>query len=207
MAPDGPYTAVLGLEYSHGNRPEARSGMFVKDTVFPEITVSANLSLFSPNKDGKKDSIRITQQSSREELWEGIITNAKGEEIQKFLWKNNAETFDWDGTDSSGNTVPDGVYTYTVRSTDAAGNETRKSLTPLTVDNRPTTAIITANKTGFSPRLAGADSTIGFSLYAGLREGISSWSVSMIDQNGTIQKQFGASAETGTPLEIGRAHV
>ncbi|TFG63551.1 MAG: hypothetical protein E4H36_05345, partial [Spirochaetales bacterium] len=189
-APDGMYTAALAVQYVQGNLPETATNPFTLDTVFPEISASADYALFSPNDDGKKDAVAITQRSSREDLWEGFIRDAKGVEIRRYLWKNLAESFSWNGTDASGNKVKDDAYTYTVQSTDAAGNETKRTVGPLQSDTRYTSAYITANKTGFAPKGTGPESSIAFSIYTALRDGINSWAVSMVDEAGRIQKQF-----------------
>lgn len=204
-APEGSYTAVLTLQYVQGNQPETNTGAVTLDTVFPEISISSDYTLFSPNGDGKKDSVAFTQRSSKEDLWEGFIRDSKGGEVRKYLWKNSVESFSWDGTDASGNKVKDDAYTYTVQAVDAAGNETRKNLGPIQSDTRYTSAFITANKTGFAPKGSGADSTISFTLYSALRDGISTWSVSMVDAAGRTQKRFsGTGTVPGTVSWDGR---
>ena len=71
--PDGNYKALLAVLYKNGNSPKASSRLFLLDTEYPEIEAKPDLTLFSPDRDGKKDSVRFIQNSSSEALWQGKI--------------------------------------------------------------------------------------------------------------------------------------
>ena len=190
-ASDGRYSAQLTVNYENGNVPIAKTQAFVLDTVAPEIQLSIDRTLFSPNDDGRKDSITINQTSSDEEVWSGKIETVNGEPVRTYSWKNRAPGFTWDGKDEYGNRVKDGSYRYTVSAVDSAGNGTVRKLEGITVDTRPTSVFVTANRTGFSPNGDGTLDDITFSTIVNLREGIESWNLSLLDQSGAVQKKFG----------------
>ena len=60
------------------------------------------------------------------------------------MWKDHPENFSWDGTDSAGNTVPDGLYAYKIVSEDIAGNRTEVEEAGIEIDTRQTSIFLTA---------------------------------------------------------------
>lgn len=199
VAPDGVYQARMDVVYSTGERKNARSVDLVLDTVYPAITLSTEYKLFSPNGDGRKDSVRIEQKSEPGDNWEGQILNARNVAVRSWAWKDKAETLDWDGTDTQGNRLPDGAYRYIVRSEDAAGNKTEKSIEGLTIDTRATQVFVTASLPGFSPNGDGSLDEISFSLLVNLRDGIQSWRLALIDQTGVARRTFSGTSTTPIP--------
>ncbi len=192
--PDGQYGAELEVAYSNGTHPTAQSNPFFVDNHFPKIDVSADTTLFSPDGTSRLQSITIKQSSSAEDVWEGEIVNAKNEHVRGWFWKGKAVDFAWDGKDDNGNIAPDGNYTYIVKSTTTAGNETVKELKGIQIDTRPTPIFLTASATGFSPTPNGTPNTISFTPLVELADGIRSWKVSILNSAGTSVRDF-----TGTP--------
>ncbi|NOY08191.1 MAG: OmpA family protein, partial [Spirochaetes bacterium] len=188
--PDGRYSAGLNVLYRNGNNPTARSNPFFVDTAYPNITVSVSGLLFSPDGDGRLDTITIMQTSSKEDLWEGDFLSSDGQIVRGYFWKEKAPDFSWDGRDNNGNVVPDGSYSYIVKATDRAGNQTMKRIGGIVVDTRPTPISIGASSEGLSPNGDGVRDSIGFSLSVGLKSGIRSWRVEMISANAGVQKVF-----------------
>jgi flagellar hook assembly protein FlgD len=199
-APDGQYTAELEVVYVNGNKPKAETSAFFIDTHYPQIDVTAEYILFSPDGDGRLDTLSIRQSSSDEELWEGQIKNAKGEVVRSWFWKGKAADVTWDGRDENGNSVPDGLYAYTVKAQSRGGNSTIKELRNIQIDTRPTTAYITASATGFSPNGDGVKDSISFSLIAPLKDGVKAWKVSMVNAASGVQKEF--TGQTTVPASI-----
>lgn len=178
-APDGNYTAEISILYLNGNNPIAPSRQFLLDTIYPEVTIKTEYTLFSPNGDNNKDTVLITQESSEENLWEGKIKNANGTVLRTAFWKGKTTDYIWDGKDEAGNIVPDGVYAYEIISTDSAGNTTKAEIKGITVDNRQTSVFVTASAKGFSPNGDGVMDEISFNTIVNLREGIESWKLSI----------------------------
>ncbi len=181
---DGIYRAAIEVIYEKGNVSNAVTRDFIIDSVYPELDAKTDFTLFSPDDDGKKDSIVIRQTSSNEQLITGIIKNEKGEKIREFFWDNKVENIEWDGTDSNGNKAGDGVYTYTLETQDLAGNRTEKKITDIRIDNRQTSVFVTAGSKGFTPNNDGNNDKIEFSTIATLKDGVDNWEF-VIRQDGT----------------------
>jgi flagellar hook assembly protein FlgD/outer membrane protein OmpA-like peptidoglycan-associated protein len=190
-AKDGRYAVELEVTYANGNKPKVISNQFRIDTTFPEITVSADALLFSPDGDGRLDAIAVKQASGEEDLWEGEIRNAKAERVRGFFWKGKAADFTWDGKDDNGNRVPDGFYSYVVKTTRQSGNATAKELRGIQVDTRATPIYATASAAGFSPNGDGLKDDLSFTLLATVKEGIKSWKLSIVHPTAGSQKEFG----------------
>ena len=107
----------------------------VVDNTPPSVEVFTSYPLFSPNGDGVNDTIRISQKDSNvENSWIGKIRSRQGTSLREFDWTGMAMDFSWDGEDGGGVLAPDGMYTYSVRSTDLAGNSATVTLEDIVVD-------------------------------------------------------------------------
>ncbi len=188
--PDGRFSARLSLIYDKGDKPEAVSQPFTVDTVFPKITLSPQYLLFSPDGDGKKDTLKIKQVSDSKELWRGEIIDAQQKVVKTVFWKNGVTDFSWDGTDTAGNHVKDGVYTYRVSAVDEAGNATEKEIRGIEVDTSPTKIFITASAAYISPTGNGKFDDITFKPLVLNKKGIMNWSLELVRTGGTVEKTF-----------------
>ena len=188
--PDGEYLAELELDYSKGDHHEVRTPAFTQDTQAPDIKISTDYTLFSPDGDGLKDEVAIKQKSSREALWEAEVLDVSGEVVRNFYWKGEALSFNWDGKDENGNKIPDGPYTYRIKCTDPAGNRVQKEIRNLKIDTRLTPVFLTVSRNGFSPNGDGFLDDIGFRIYLELNEGIKSWTLELNHAESGLQKRF-----------------
>jgi outer membrane protein OmpA-like peptidoglycan-associated protein len=188
--PDGEYTAELTLEYQKGDRHQVKTGAFSVDTQAPTIEAAAEYGLFSPDGDGSRDFLPITQTSSNEELWEGAFLNAKAEAVRAYYWKGQAASLRWDGKDENGNKIPDGQYLYRVKGTDRAGNSVTREIRGITLDTRQAAAFLTVSAEGFSPNGDKVADSLEFSPVVTLAEGIQSWTLQMVHAEAGVQKTF-----------------
>lgn len=148
---EGTYRGRLTLEYRHGNRPVAHSDPILLDITPPAVQAEAQYPVFSPDGDGRRDTVRIRQSSDRTEGWIGRIVDGDGETVRRYTWNEQVESFVWDGTDEAGNTVPDGVYRYIVEGSDRAGNEGRAEIPVIEVDTVPARLIVTVDRRLIAP--------------------------------------------------------
>ena len=188
--PDGEYSAELALEYQKGDRHLVKTGAFSVDTQAPTIEASAEYGLFSPDGDGNRDFLPITQSSSSEEMWEGAFLNAKGDAVRRYYWKGQAAGLRWDGKDENGNKIPDGQYVYRVKGTDRAGNSVTREIKSLAIDTRQTAAFLTVSAAGFSPNGDKVADSLEASPVVTLAEGIQAWSLQMVHAEAGVQKSF-----------------
>ena len=198
-APDGLYAARIQALYAKGNRPAARSGAFLKDTVSPEISVNVPYKLFSPDSDGNRDDLRISQSSSKEQAFEAELTDSRGNIVKSWFWKDQVESFNWDGRDENGNMVPDGVYTYTIDSTDKAGNSQKRIISGIEVDTKATPVYLTAKNTIFSPVSEDFPEQV-FTAHVTNENGIDNWSLAVVDESGRIVKTMKGEGRVPTVL-------
>ncbi|GHV30474.1 cell envelope biogenesis protein OmpA [Spirochaetia bacterium] len=196
--PDGNYRAAIEVNYAAGNQSSARSRPFAVDTVAPAGTLTTPYTLFSPNGDGRKDTLPLTIRTEGDDPWTAVISDSKGQEIQSWSWTGAApSSVAWDGTDREGNAVPDGVYRFALSSTDEAGNSTRIPLDTITVDARVPRAFFTSSQTAVAPHDGPTGEALRFSVILTPRDGIESWSLELKDESdqrsgGTVRRRFPA---------------
>jgi flagellar hook assembly protein FlgD len=187
--PDGKYQVSLSLEYTNGDVIERVSSPVLLDTVAPQISISSDYLLFSPNGDGNKDTLVVHQKSEPGDDWTGRIKNSAGTILRTWTWKDTAKDFSWDGKDSSG-VLREGQFSYEVSSTDEAGNKGFATLTGIRVDVAKPRVYVTASDTGISPNGDGVRDEVSFSIVVEDREGVESWRFSLKDKNGVEQSYF-----------------
>ncbi len=198
-APDGEYFVDLGVVYRNGNAPRVTLGPLLLDTAAPTVAVSAPYTLFSPDGDGRRDTITIRQQSSVEGLWEGEIRASGGPVVASRFWKGATADLVWDGKDEEGKPVPDGIYSYTVSAVDRAQNRGSGRLDGIRVDTRPTPVGLTAAAQGFSPNGDRVADEIAFNLYVDVRDGIAGWGLTVRDAAGAAVRSVFGTAGTAPP--------
>lgn len=197
LAPNGAYIAVLEVRYSTDEVESARTVEVLLDTLAPAIRLEAADTLFSPNGDGRKDSITIKQDSDAGDTWEGRIVDAAGKTVRAYTWKDKAADFAWDGSDAQGNRVPDGSYRYVVSSTDAAGNKTEKAVERIVVDTKPTQVFVTAAAAGFSPNGDKLADEMAIGIIVNNKDGLSGWKLDIVGPDGAVARTWsGAGAAT-----------
>ncbi|HPE36195.1 MAG TPA: gliding motility-associated C-terminal domain-containing protein, partial [Spirochaetales bacterium] len=201
-APDGGYLAVLEVRYTTDEVETARSVELTLDTVAPSITVSADDTLFSPNGDGRKDSLTIGQSSAAGDSWTGTVYNAAGKAVRVWSWRDQATALEWDGKDANGNVVPDGTYRYVVHSEDAAGNRAEKTVSGIGVDNRQVQVFVTAAAEGFSPNGDGVADTLSVSSIVNQKDGVASWRLAFVDASGAARKTLSGTAIASLPAKL-----
>ena len=193
MAPDGEYQVTARILYRNDDLFNLASPRILVDRVAPKISASAAPMLFSPNGDGNKDTITISQNSSLGDDWTGRMRNAAGLVVRSWSWKSEARSFVWDGKDSSGRVVTDGVYSYEVGASDAAGNAASARVNGIRVDASTSRVYVTASDTGMSPNGDGIRDEVSFTIVVERREGIESWRFSLLDTQGVERSFFGSS--------------
>jgi flagellar hook assembly protein FlgD len=179
LCSDGGYTATLSATAVNGKTSSA-SQSFILDTIPPQASITAPYTLFSPDKDSNKDVLPFNITTSKERRWTGAVTDAGGKTVREYTWYDaTVPSFEWDGADASGNTAPDGSYTFTISAQDEAGNKGSATMVDLVVDARPTSAWILAEHEAVAPN--GKTKTQNFTLNTSLKDGIDSWKFTVTD--------------------------
>jgi len=188
VAPDGTYSLLITAWDDNGNRKDWTAGSVVVKNTPPQAVVSAPVTEFNPV--GPRDKLNLVQRGSAETLWTGTFLDSQGKTVLTRSWqKTSPDSFDWDGRGSDGKVVPDGVYSYVLNTTDAAGNTVTAKAANLIVNSIPTPLDLKINRTAFSPGGTGAK-TLVLQPKAGVSTGLTGWKLEVQDKKGQTYKTF-----------------
>ena len=127
--PDGTYTWSLQGEDAWHNPLPTRSGTVKVDTVAPELAsplalAAAATPVFSPNGDGKAETVSIAFTTNEAGAVDASIRSSGGTTVRSMSVTAlaGAGSVNWDGRNGSGTVVADGTYTIRMSPRDLAGN-------------------------------------------------------------------------------------
>ncbi|MDR0685102.1 MAG: OmpA family protein [Spirochaetaceae bacterium] len=182
-ASEGSYQARLSATARNGSVSNVSAGPVVLDITPPKALLGAPYLLFDPEPDSTRKVIPLLIEAEPEKLWTGaIIPQGQGAApLRSFTWYDGAvPSFDWDGTDDSGNVVKDGTYRFTLSAQDLAGNRATAELSGITVDTRPTRAWITAEHETIAPNGNKTKSQV-FDITVTPEDGVADWRFSLVN--------------------------
>ncbi len=205
---DGSYTARLSVEADNGSVTEVSTSPFAIDKVPPYVLASVPWTDFSPDGDSFQDTMQVfVSDCTQESLWKADITDASGNVIKSYSWKDKIATngkneFEWNGSDVTGNKAPDGIYSLTISSQDEAGNEFSTKIANINLDTRETKAYVTAEYEGFSPNADKFLDTQVFNIRTSVKDGIVSWSFDIKNAEGTAVRSWSDKDSANLPASI-----
>ncbi|MBP7901781.1 MAG: OmpA family protein [Spirochaetes bacterium] len=184
-----PFSFICWDEFD--NYSEKKTGYIVIDNKAPSMEISADTLLFSPNGDGKKDSVVIIQKAVGEssDIWKGSIRDALGNEIRTYTWNTASipQVIKWDGRNQSGADVPEGLYSYRLESTDNAGNSSSKEIKEISLSRGYESADISSSIRYFSYN---SGVPVLFSTYLSKTAGLRKWKISVISDDDNAVRLF-----------------
>lgn len=201
---DGIYNVKLWVVDSSKNRKDIDVDEFEVDTLKPEaiIVKPADL-IFSPNGDDSMDSLEIGHtQATEEALWEAVILDNSSNAVKSFSWENGTPgKAVWDGLDDSGVLVSAGTYSYSISSTDEAGNESDSIvLEGITLDLTVTPIAILIDNPAISPDGNGVKDSLIVYLDIDETDGLEFWEWQIRHENSTVYWQV--SGDSDFPEEV-----
>jgi flagellar hook assembly protein FlgD len=124
---DGAYGWRLEATDPWQNTPLVMTGQVVVDTVapafvMPTLAASSTTPTFSPNGDGRSDSISVGFSTNEAGTVEARVTSSGGAVVRSLAAATAAGKITWDGRTDAGSLVADGVYTVSMAPRDPAGN-------------------------------------------------------------------------------------
>lgn len=188
-APDGQYALKATVKYLNGDTLEGEGASWIfLSRSRPDAKVSADRFVFSPNGDGKADSITISQSAGIPGSWTGTILDPRGEAVKTLTWEGMPEGFTWDGLGPDGAALPDGIYRYQLSGVDPNGIAGVVFLDGLRIDNLSETIAISADVPVISPNGDGYLDGVTITPFLSLPGDLSGWEVRL--ESGDSEKTF-----------------
>ncbi len=154
VLPDGDYVyAFMAWDERDNISPEI-TGVVTIDNTPPVVELNVEDRFFSPNNDGRKDTLKIVQsiKAQSNDVWQASFADKTGKAVKKYTWQGNEvpKTLVWDGKDDAGNDVPEGLYIYQIQCTDNAGNKASAIIREISLTRQYQTVDISASLEYFS---------------------------------------------------------
>jgi len=191
LLPEGSYVGTLAVQYVNGRKPSASSPSVTIDITPPRAAAKAEYDVFSPNGDGNKDTVTIFQDTSEELFWTGTIKGSAGKDVKTMVWRGRADDkWVWDGKSDDGSLLPDGIYVYTMSSTDRAGNTGSSAPISIRIDTEDTPVRVSADPVYFSPNGDGVKDKVRIIPSLKVAAGVDSWIFRVLDAKGSVVRTF-----------------
>ncbi|MGA2977435.1 MAG: FlgD immunoglobulin-like domain containing protein [Spirochaetia bacterium] len=191
LLPEGSYQGTLTVEYVNGKMPKATSPSVTIDVTAPQAAAKAEYDVFSPNGDGNKDTVAIFQDTSEELFWTGVIRDSAGKDVKTMVWRGRADDkWVWDGKGDDGALLPDGIYVYSLSSTDRAGNTGTSAPISIRIDTEDTPVRVSADPPYFSPNGDGVKDKVRIIPSLRVTAGVDSWTFQVKDAAGNVVRTF-----------------
>ena len=206
LAPDGRYFFTISAKDDNGNTATIGPYEVDVDCTPPSIAITPfeeDMNIFSPGGDSSKTTLTITQEGSKEDLWESGIYDAGNTEVKTFdIVDAEPATIVWDGKDDEGSIVPDGIYSYHISATDKAQNTGEASLENIIVNTTRPQVGLAITDAYFSPNGDGIKDTEILNLAVPVKEGIANWELQIKDIAGNTQRDFSGASDIPARIEF-----
>jgi len=188
---DGDYVYEFYTVDKNGNERLRIKGRIVVDILPPDLTVSTEEKIFSPNEDGVKDTIVIDIEAEQEIEWSCVITTPEGITVKSMEWGTDIPgAFEWDGKGDNGSILPEGVYNIAISGQDRAGNVATEIVEGVTLDVRERSASVDVDYPIFSPNGDGKYDSVTFFPYLSDRTRIDTWDLIVQTEKGETARRF-----------------
>lgn len=199
--PDGTYTLSAEVTDSLQQSDTSDAFKIVVDNQPPEGTVNVSPAVFSPNADGNRDAVQISQSGTEEKRWTGTILDSNEDVVRSWRWTDTKpKEFQWEGETSSGTTAPDGEYTYVLKGFDQAGNRVQIESSSLILSNETASLTLSTAYRAFSPVGNNVRDTLPIMVSAPEPEKADEWSYRVENTEGN--KLYSQSGTSAPPEEI-----
>lgn len=159
QVPDGVYRYVLSSQDRAGNRTTVAVDNIVVNTATTPITIDASTATFSPNGDGRLDTVTFSPQvpiTRGIQRWALVITDSAGEAIRTYTdVRVVPPAITWNGLNQQRTVAPEGSYQATLTITYENGNQPQAAAPAVSIDVTPPTASVRVEDDVFSPNADG----------------------------------------------------
>ena len=191
--PDGVYSYKLTSEDAGGNRTEISLNGITVDTTPVSVYMTPSAEGFSPNGSGAYEDISfdiLIPNKVGISSWRMDIQNQEGSVVRSYKDQRLPTQIVWDGTDSRGSLLPDGVYTPRISLEYLKGNKPQAETSPIILDTQAPKLSMDLDPVPFSPDNDGVEDELILSLQARDRTAVASWEIVIRDRMGKKFKSF-----------------
>lgn len=168
LVKDGDYQYSAESTDGAGNRTKSRSVLIAVETEKKTVRFDADMLAFSPNGDGKRDTVRFgvkAQYPERVKHYELALYPAgtDGTSLPVKSWKGESDiatSYEWNGIGDSGLQVPDGVYRAVLKVEYKNDDLFLEEIQRITVDRVAPSASASADRDVISPNGDGRADTV-----------------------------------------------
>jgi outer membrane protein OmpA-like peptidoglycan-associated protein/flagellar hook assembly protein FlgD len=191
IVPDGEYAYEFYTSTKNSHETLRIRGVIVVDTVPPQLEISVEDLMFSPNEDGVKDTVVMGIDAEERIAWTATITTLNEINVKTIEWGEDIpDVFEWDGKGENGTVLPEGIYTIMIVGIDRAGNRTREQVEGITLDVRERQATVDVDTPVFSPNGDGLLDTMTFFPILSDRFRIDTWDLIVQLEKGETARRF-----------------
>ncbi len=191
---DGKYIYQLKLNYASGNHPSTPPAIVVLDNTPTQVKIIPQYTSFSPNRDGKKDKLEFTHEivADEDDVLQATIKDQQGNVVYyaKYSGKDFPEKYVWDGLDRDLNPLPEGIYTYTIETTDNVGNKNKIEVARIDLKTGLEKVSVSSDALALSPGSKDGQSRVTFSPQLTSTEGVTAFKLEISDESGKVVKTF-----------------
>ncbi len=185
LLPEGVYRVNLVSRDELKNKGYSRTNTLILDITPPAGKLAFNDLMFSPNNDGRKDTIVIQQTLDPKDFWKAEIRDVNGQLVREWDWLTNPPSkVEWDGLNSQGALQPDGSYDYVVYGRDLAGNKTILPVKGILLTTKQYPVFLSFEKNAFSPNGDKVDDVLKITPVVPDKNGLESWTLTVKDKDG-----------------------
>lgn len=186
---DGDYQLKYQAQFNNGQESVITRNFSIDKTA-PSAFVKTDNSIFSPDGDGRLDTIEIFQETSKEKAWFAEILDATGKVVKSYEYGEiPPASITWDGTTSE-NQINDGFYTYKLFATDLAGNVGQAITNTFELNTGTTEVLLSVSEKAFSPNADKVKDSIIFTPQIKTSSAIVEYKLAVLDKDGNTVKTF-----------------
>lgn len=202
IAGDGLYRAVMTAYDEYGNAGVSATNLVTVDLSAPSIQLGIDNLVFSPNGDGRKDTVTIYHTVTPGDDYKAEIRDRSGDLIRSWRWFGNIPaTLVWDGTDMRGEPAPEGAYDYVLLGSDKAGNKSVMTIPNICLSRQAQSVFLNLDRTAISPNGDGNADSLTVTPNLSDASGLASWTLSVVNASSNTVMQWAGTNNAPVPVK------
>ncbi|MBI4376097.1 MAG: Ig-like domain repeat protein [Elusimicrobia bacterium] len=186
---DGVYNLVLEAVDIAGNKASTPKQPFRIDVTPPQLSVSADAPLFSPNLSQLSFALSVLD-AGKVDSWNLAIKDAQGRAVRTFTGPAEAipSQLQWDGKSQDRAFLPDGPYTFRLQAKDAAGNASESPEQKVTIGATAPKPQVAVDLRAISPNADGVKDSALFKMQSPSFNPLKEWTFRIWDRDKAAQR-------------------